>query len=892
MLIRSINNMSVQSKSTIATSAVITVGSVFLALAIGVYWMAYEDLRLWHQYRDQASVKERAVGALTQELGYGATIHQFKNYVLRKDEKRIRKIDTSIGGALFALREYERRELSREEASAIEEIRAVVEAYGHQLRTAQAMAEKGLDARAIDQAVKIDDGPALKGLETLKAAVREVRLSGEQTTHQQLLNALRASLGYGGMIHQFKNYVLRQDAGRVAKVQQAAEAAREAISAYRNLGASPLEEQGLDTIDNVISAYLKALDRAQTLASNGKSPEAVDQAIKIDDGPALAALNELDVSIASRTSDLEDMIERDFKRIETTALIIILAAITSSAVLGLFIRQILKNAIARPLLAMTEAVGKVRAGHKAEMPDLDRQDEIGELARSFQEAADQSVDALRTKLALDNADVSVMVADANHDIVYVNNQLLEMFGAAESDIRRDLPNFRSDHLIGVNIDSFHKNAAHQRGMLAKLTGTHKAEIKVGGRDFTFVANPVLSVQGERLGTVVEWRDLTMELAVREATEQVVTAANAGDFSKRIDTGRMQGTMGGLADGINQLTQVIDESTRSLGSMLEALARGDLTRRIDADYQGTLGELKDNANRTAEQLAAVVGQIQAATGEVHEAASEITSGTEDLSRRTEQAASSLQETAASAEEMSATVRQNAENAKNASELAESANSSARTGGEVVEQAVGAMAGIEDSAKKITDIISVIDEIAFQTNLLALNASVEAARAGEAGKGFAVVAQEVRQLAQRAAQAAQDIKQLIQDSNTQIKDGVQLVNRAGEALGQIVGSIGKVAEIVEEISGASQDQAAGVQEINSSIASMDDMTQQNSALVEENTATTRALSDQAKGLAELTAYFKLEINQTLRPSRSLPSTERRPTISDTLASADSDEGWNEF
>ena len=410
-----------------------------------------------------------------------------------------------------------------------------------------------------------------------------------------------------------------------------------------------------------------------------------------------------------------------------------------------------------------------------------------------------------------------------------------------------------------------------------------------------------------MGTVVEWRDLTEELYLQGSIDRVVQAAGAGDFSKRIDAAGMQGTMAKLAGGINQLTQLVESATKDLGNMLAALADGDLSRRIEADYQGSLGKLKDNANQTAEKLTDIVSQIQAATGEVENASAEISSGTSDLSERTEQAASSLEETAASTEEMSATVKQNAESATNANQLADTANQTASKGGEIVERAVTAMSGIEGSAQKITDIIGVIDEIAFQTNLLALNASVEAARAGEAGKGFAVVAQEVRQLAQRSAQAASDIKILIQDSNGQVKDGVQLVNQAGEALSEIVGSIGQVAGIVREISSASQEQASGVQEINSAVTNMDEMTQQNSALVEESTAAARALSEQASKLNELMTFFKLD--GSAAPYHRPPASSQRPRVSkparttpkakpkqpvmrpDALADA-GDDGWSEF
>ena len=244
-------------------------------------------------------------------------------------------------------------------------------------------------------------------------------------------------------------------------------------------------------------------------------------------------------------------------------------------------------------------------------------------------------------------------------------------------------------------------------------------------------------------------------------------------------------------------------------------------------------------------------------------------------------------------MSDTVRQNAENARNANQLADDANQTASHGGQVVEQAMNAMGGIEESARKITDIIGVIDEIAFQTNLLALNASVEAARAGEAGKGFAVVAQEVRQLAQRSAKAASDIKILIQDSNGQVKEGVQLVNQAGSALGEIVTSIDKVAAIVREIASASQEQASGVQEINNAITSMDDMTQQNAALVQESTAAARALSDQAARLSELMAFFKLD--DGLQPRAARAASLVTPAIAqayDAAIDLDGGDGWEEF
>ncbi len=376
---------------------------------------------------------------------------------------------------------------------------------------------------------------------------------------------------------------------------------------------------------------------------------------------------------------------------------------------------------------------------------------------------------------------------------------------------------------------------------------------------------------------------------------LVEKVTGGDFSERLSIEGRSGILAQICQRINELVDGLDAIISDVGENIETLADGDLSRRINKNYGGTFGILKVNVNRMADQLAGTVAQIQSATNQVQNVAAEISSGTEDLSNRTEQAASSLEETAASTEEMAATVKQNADSARNASELAGSADQSAKTGGDVVEQAVSAMTQIQQSAHRITDIISVIDEIAFQTNLLALNASVEAARAGEAGKGFAVVAQEVRQLAQRSAQAATDIKTLIQESNGQVQEGVELVNRAGEALAEIVGSIGKVADIVQEISNASQEQAAGVQEINQSITRMDEMTQQNSALVEQSSASARSLSDQAGTLTGLLAFFGPGNGEAMPVSNTepvqAPNRSARPARRPAPASS-ADDSWDEF
>jgi methyl-accepting chemotaxis protein len=295
---------------------------------------------------------------------------------------------------------------------------------------------------------------------------------------------------------------------------------------------------------------------------------------------------------------------------------------------------------------------------------------------------------------------------------------------------------------------------------------------------------------------------------------------------------------------------------AIGEGLEHLARGDLSYRITDQFAAEYKKVQDDFNAAIGQLRETIGSIVSSAREVSNAAAEISTATTDLSQRTEEQAASLEETAASMEEISATVKKNADNAQQANQFATGTRSVADRGGAVVAEAVKAMSRIEESSRKISDIIGVIDEIARQTNLLALNAAVEAARAGEAGRGFAVVASEVRSLAQRSSQAAKDIKDLIVNSSGQVQEGVQLVNSAGASLNEILESIKKVADIVSEIASASVEQATGLDQINRALTQMDEVTQQNSALVEENAATAKTLENQSTAMQERVDYFQLE------------------------------------
>jgi methyl-accepting chemotaxis protein len=333
-----------------------------------------------------------------------------------------------------------------------------------------------------------------------------------------------------------------------------------------------------------------------------------------------------------------------------------------------------------------------------------------------------------------------------------------------------------------------------------------------------VSSHVFGDQGQRLGTVMEWTERTQEVAIEKEMQTMLSAIIGGDLASRI---ALNGKIG----------------------FVEAASRG--------------------INQLADNMAEIVAQVKDAAGEVYRGSKEIATGNANLQQRTEEQSASLEETASSMEEMTTTVKQNADNAGEANQLATAARDQAEQGGSVVGKAVHAMSEINDSARKIADIIGVIDEIAFQTNLLALNAAVEAARAGEQGRGFAVVATEVRTLAGRSATAAKEIKELIQDSVKKVEDGSVYVTRSGQTLEQIVASVKKVSDIVAEIAAASREQSAGIGQVNSAVLQMDELTQQNAALVEQATSASQTMADEAHALYELMGGYQL--GDQVRPTQ---------------------------
>ncbi|AVJ27638.1 methyl-accepting chemotaxis protein [Achromobacter spanius] len=322
-----------------------------------------------------------------------------------------------------------------------------------------------------------------------------------------------------------------------------------------------------------------------------------------------------------------------------------------------------------------------------------------------------------------------------------------------------------------------------------------------------------------------------------------------------------------------MNRVVLRPLRVVGESFDKIAAGDLTVRVDVNSTNEIGALMASVKRMQESLARTVSAVRRGVDEINVGSREISAGNTDLSSRTEEQAASLEETAASMEQLASTVKQNADNARQANQLAASASDVAERGGSAVSEVVSTMEGISASSRKISEIVSVIDGIAFQTNILALNAAVEAARAGEQGKGFAVVAGEVRSLAQRSAQAAKEIKSLIEDSVSKVGAGSQQVERAGATMQEIVASVKRVTDIMGEISAASDEQSSGIDQVNRAVSQMDEVTQQNAALVEEAAAAAGSLQEQAQRLAEAVAVFKINAGEVIEvPARQLAQQHR--------------------
>ena len=683
-------------------------------------------------------------------------------------------------------------------------------------------------------------------------------------TRGTLINELTSSFGYGGILHKFKNYVLRQDESYRLQFIQGYTNLLNQISRYQALSDVSLQEQSaLEEITNVATQYRQNLDTVQSLIAADTAISQIDNRVKVDEKPLLNALQQLQQNHKALTDQTSTALHAQFT---DSFLSLGIERLVTFLILALLTAVVLNRAIMKPIKQLIAIFSQINEGKYENKFEIRNSSEFGKLFQAIyitqtklnfdiQESRLTAEEALRIKNALDNVTANVMVADGQRNIIYMNESVNKLLTNAEKDIKKELPEFNVDKLLGANIDIFHKRPQHQQQMLQGLSSTHQANIKIGGRTMQLTLNPVTNSANERLGTVVEWNDKTAELAIEQEIDEIVAAAANGDLSKRINLAGKNEFFTKLSTGLNELLESSSSFVTDVGSLFSRMSEGDLTQSIQQEYNGEFQKIKIDANNTIDKLTTIISQIRASADTVSTASHEIAVGNTDLSQRTEEQACSLEQTASSMEEITATVKQSAANTDEANKLATEAKNKAQNGGKTVQDAVSAMKEILTASNRINDIIGVIDEIAFQTNLLALNAAVEAARAGEQGRGFAVVAGEVRNLSQRSADAAKEIKDLIRDSVEKVKVGSSLVNNSGETLQEIVHSVEHVATMIAEVSNAATEQSSGIEQVNQAVNQMDEVTQQNAALVEQASVASSAMSEQVNHMTQLIQFFKL-------------------------------------
>ncbi|MGZ5049923.1 MAG: methyl-accepting chemotaxis protein [Methylobacter sp.] len=583
-------------------------------------------------------------------------------------------------------------------------------------------------------------------------------------------------------------------------------------------------------------------------------------------GTSIQQLMQTRLDMASQVLDAAQ------QRYETINIISIILTVVGVA-LAFWQGFLLIRAIINPLDACIAHFRQIAQGKYNNGLEIECHNEIGKVMEAiksmqtrlgFDVAETRRIadENLLVKNALDNVSTGVMIADNSGKIIYANRSVYAILNKAQESILKDFPDFSADNLVGSKLGNFHAECERHMQLLDSLTNTYVAGINLGDRSIAVTVNPVINDQGERLGSVVEWQDRTDEVAVEKEVSTIVVASSMGDFSKRFDLHGKTGFLRELGEGLNQMLYTCESGLNEMGRVLGALSRGDLTETITNDYQGTLGQLKNDSNTTVEKLKEIIYKIRDATSNINAGSEEIASGNNDLSYRTEQQAASVEQTVANMNELTSIVQANTANAKHANQFAIAASEITGKGEIIVGQVVTTIDELNDASHKIADIISVIDDIAFQTNILAFNAAVEAARAGEYGQGFAVVAAEVRHLAQRASLSSGEIKSLIEDSVKKINSLSKLATQAGNAMEEILSSVQSVAGMMSDITAASVEQSAGIEQINLAIEQMDTMTQQNAALVEQAAAAAESLKEQAQDLAMTVNCFKLDKLTSIR------------------------------
>jgi methyl-accepting chemotaxis protein len=649
------------------------------------------------------------------------------------------------------------------------------------------------------------------------------------------------------------------------KIQEARQAASAAFKEYEPTIAADKDGAMLVADRATFASYDALVDKGLVLAGENHKVEARDlmmqnQAIAKSSIDTIEAHRQYNVELGVAGAAEGLRAKNVAQRIEIAAGIVI-------SVLVLIVALVIIRGLTRSLGHALTVLGGIGKGNYSNTVTVSTKDEVGQVLKALKLTQQTLLDA------------SIMAADYRGQIAAIDKAQAVIEFELDGTVRTANDNFlnvlgyRLDDVKGkphsMFVEPGYRDSAEYRQFWDKLrrgehlAGMHK-RIGQGGREVWIQANynPIFDLAGKPYKVVKYATDVTEQVRMKKGLDDA-TIVQA------------------------QMKKGLDDAVTETQAVVKLAIEGDLVSRIPT--QGKTGEIAalcEGINTLLEATMTLITSVKTSAQEVQSAAEEIARGNTDLSQRTEQQAASLEETASSMEQMTSSVKQTADNAGQANQLAVAARQQAEKGGAIVGSAVTAMRQINTSSKKIADIIGVIDEIAFQTNLLALNAAVEAARAGEQGRGFAVVASEVRNLAGRSATAAKEIKGLIQDSVTKVEEGSALVDESGKALEDIVASVKKVTDIVSEIAGASAEQSSGIEQVGKAVNQMDEVTQQNAALVEEAAAASQSIVEQATALNELVAQY--QVGESVR-TKTVAATPKRTSASVAMERRDPKRSW---
>lgn len=755
---------------------------------------------------------------------------------------------------------------------------------------------------------------------------------------QATFKELQSQMGYGNMIHNFKNFVLRGEAdyrtsSYPAKFQENVDNINKLIARYRAIG-TPTDEENreLDAIQNTVNQYTAQMQMVKQLKAENAPIDYIDSQVVVNDRPAMTAMADLfkymQTTGKQQLQKLNEEVQA-FQISRVLTLIIILILLNLIA-----IELLVRRGLMVPLLHLGDNIRKIYKNQddvdlEVKLPQEGAKEtyELAQYMNKLISTVRKHMNSATTvKHVVDQSTANIMVADEDLNITYMNDSILRTLKNVEADIQKMLPHFRADDLIGKNIDIFHVNPAHQRKLLKELRDTYVASLTLGELHLQIIVNPIWDIDGKRDGFVTEWKDVSQEVklekmqaAVENNLKTMVEKAAMGHIGEQIDVSALDGFIHDLGLQINHMSKAIAEANQNIADVIIELSKGNLTNRVTGDFEGGLGEIKDAINTSLDNLSSTLAEVDNAVHEIATDMRETSQRNEDLSSRIQQQAASIEETAATMEEMTSTIRNNASNAKQADQLTTQASEKTQQGAKIMSQTIEAMEEIKTSSEQIEQIIGLIDSIAFQTNLLALNAAVEAARAGEHGRGFAVVAGEVRALAGKSADAAKEIKDLIDRSVGKIQQGTKLAQDSGDSLTQINEAIAQVTTIVAEIASSSNEQAQGVEQLNQAIASLDSNTQENALLIEDSARSVATIEQQTASLVERMQQFRIsaeftnaaranslqhkKINQpasdasasiprALKAVHPTPAHSKKPEIISPVKKNTNDESWEEF